>query len=254
VTVVTMLLVWGAAAAVGVVLGLLQLRTRPAVRQTWQWIRTHRDLGPAFATDALANRGAEQLVNIGVGILAGLSAVGALTAARTLYAPLTTIQTGVNTFLMPEVARRSRAGDSATVARLVALMSLAMGGFMFIMGLLLWLVPTAWGEVVFASTWGLARPVLIPMASFSAANAVSFGYWAGLKALGRGRTVLVIRAVGGAALVLAAGWGAVLGGAVGGAWGMTVATAGTAFWLAWAFHRAPLAGDGESTGSARTKK
>ncbi len=228
---------WGLSAGAAALLGIAQLGVLPDPRHAWSWVRRHTDLGPAFAADALANRGAEQLANIGVGLVASLSSVGALTASRTLFAPLTTVQSGLNAFLMPEVARRTRHPEAGPVGRLVTVASLGLGAGMFVVGILLWLVPVSWGELVLGDNWRLARTVLIPMATFSAVNAVSFGYWGALKALGRGRTVLLIRAIGGVGLVLGATLGAWRAGAPGAAWGMAVATTGTAAWMAGAFHR-----------------
>ncbi len=234
--VVSIILLWGASAVAGVLIGVRQCGTGPRLSAWRRWFADQRDLAPAFAADAVANRGTEQVSNMILSAISGLPALGALTAARTLFAPLTTVQTGVNAFLMPEVARRIRTAQTAGVNAVVASASAAMGAFMVVMGIALWLVPDAVGRWAFSDNWAPAHAVLAPMTVFSCANAISFGYWAGLKAKQRARRTLLIRSCGGIAQIAFVSGGARLGGVSAAIWGMAAAAVLTAGWLSWEFH------------------
>lgn len=228
---------WAATSLPGLLVGWLQTHVAPAVRGAVGWLREHRDLGPAFAADALANRGSEQLVNVAVAGLGSLGMLGAVTASRTLFAPLTTVQTGVNTWIIPELAARRRAGDLSGAGAQIARVAAALAGAMLATGALLALVPDPWGELLFADNWHTAMSVLLPMTVFSAVNAVSFAYWAALKALSEARGILMARTVGGVTGAAAAAVGAAAQGASSASWGMTLGALVTAVWLARDFTR-----------------
>ena len=169
-------------------------------------------------------------------MIAGLGAVGAITTSRTLFAPLTTVQTGVNAYLMPEVSRHVAANDLERLRATVHALAGALAGLMVLTGLALLAVPDSIGVAALGQNWYAGMDLVVPMTVFSALNAVGFGYWAAMKALARARHVLVIRAVGGVCGVAAAIVGA-FHGARGATWGMAGGALVTAVWLAWEFHR-----------------
>ena len=230
------LLAWGAASLAGALAAIRQLGVTLSGSEWRDWLRDHVDLGPAFAADAVSNRGAEQVSNVAVSLVAGLTALGSITACRTLFAPLTTIQTGVNAFLMPEVSRRAARHDVSRLRHMVDAISCGLGLIMILTGALLLLVPPEFGERIFAGNWGGAADLIVPMTAFSALNAVGFGYWAAMKALSRARRTLVVRTAGGLAGVVAATIGATRG-AAGATWGMSAGALVTACWLGWEFRR-----------------
>lgn len=236
VTIPSVLAAWAVASVVGAALGLRTLRVGVAWSGWRGWLKGHRDLGPAFAADAVANRGTEQLGNIAVGAIAGLSALGAITTCRTLFAPLTTVQTGVNAFLMPEVSRRVAANDLGRLRGMVHGAAWSLGAVMMLTGVALALVPDSVGVDLLGPNWQAAIAIVVPMTVFSALNAIGFGYWAAMKALARARRVLVVRTVGGLSGVVATTIGA-LHGAGGAVWGMSCGAMVTASWLCWDFHR-----------------
>ena len=59
VTIPSVLAAWALASAVGTIVALRTLQLRVVWRAWSRWLRQHRDLGPAFAADAVANRGTD---------------------------------------------------------------------------------------------------------------------------------------------------------------------------------------------------
>lgn len=231
VTISAVLVAWTAVSLVGIAMALFQTSLKPGVRGLRSWWRAHRDLGPRFALDAAANRGTEQLANVCIAGLGGLGMVGAITASRLLFAPLTTIQTGINTWLLPELARRNRVGERRGMGGFVARVAGALGLAMVVTGLALALVPERWGVALLSGNWTLAREVLLPMTVFSALNAIAFAYWAALKALAGARETLRVRTVGGLVGAGAAALGAARDASMA-TWGMALGALVTAAWLA----------------------
>ena len=216
---------WGVGAYAAGAAGLAQARLWPRLLSTWSWLRRHRDIIPAYVGDYAANRGTEQLTLIGVFAAAGAPAVGIVTAARTLFAPLTTIQTGLNGFALPEAARLHRTGGERQLRALVLSFAACMVVLMVAGGVALALVPTAWGEAVMSANWSAAIGVLWPMCVFSALNAAGFALWLGSKARQRAQAVFVVRLASGLVMVVAASLGARFADATGAVVGMSAAAA-----------------------------
>jgi len=213
---------WGAAGAIAAAVGLVTLRCRPRLRGLRGWWQEHRNLIGPYVGDYLANRGAEQLTLVAVAAAAGPAATGAVTAARTLFAPLTTVQSGINSFALPEASGRYQEGDSHGMRRLIWAFAVAMAVMIAVFGVCLAVLPDAWGRALFAGNWASARDVLWPMTLFSVVNAVGFALWIGGKAAQRGRGVLAARLVSGLVMLLGAAVGAGWYGATGAVIGMSV--------------------------------
>jgi len=218
----SLMLGWGLAAAVSAGVGMVTLRCLPRLRGLRAWWSESRDLAGPYVADYLANRGAEQLTLVAVAATAGPAAAGVVTAARTLFAPLTTVQAGVNSFALPEASRRYREGDSDGMRRLVWVFAAAMAVMMAVFGVCLAALPESWGRGLFAGNWGPAREVVWPMTMFSVLNAFGFALWVGGKAAQRGGGVLTARLVSGLVMLLGAGVGASWSGPVGAVTGMSL--------------------------------
>jgi len=216
-------LCWGAGAYAAGAMGLAQARLRPRLRSTWSWLRRHRDIIPAYVGDYAANRGTEQLSLVAIFATAGASAVGIVTAARTLFAPLTTIQTGLNGFALPEAARLHREGAERQVRALVWNFAACMVVLFVTGGVVLSIIPPAWGRTVLSENWSAAVGVLWPMCAFSAINAAGFALWLGGKARQRAQAVFVVRLISGVVMVVSASLGARLANATGAVVGMSAA-------------------------------
>lgn len=223
-----LLLVWAASAGVAALAGILGTGLTPAPRSTASWLRAHRDLTPAFAADYATNRGAEQGASVVTSAFAGLAALGAVTASRTLFAPATTIQTGLNSFLLPEIARLRSEGRVAGVRRIMWGLSAATAALMVLTGVAIALIPETAGQALLADNWSVAKSTLLEMTIFSVVNAIAFSAWLTMRGLGQAVAVLQLRTAFGVQLVLATALGAHWGGAPGAIWGMTIVTAGLA--------------------------
>lgn len=231
-TLVALILVWGAAASAAALMGNCQAQARPRPSAARQWFTNHRDIGPAFAGDALANRGSEQAAMAIISVAAGLAPLGALTAARSLFAPLTTVQSGINSFALPDAARLHHAGEIREIKRRSWQLGTLMAMAMIILGGLLSLVPSRWGVAILGQNWSSAVSLLPSMTAFSAVNAFSYGIWIGLKAVQAAKAVMYTRLAWGLIMVIGAGIGAYYGGASGATWAMAIAVSGQALFLA----------------------
>ena len=74
-------LVWGGAATVGAVIGPLQARVMPSLRDATQWLVRHRDLGPRYLAENTGGNAADTLRGYGVSYILGPAAVGYIQAA-----------------------------------------------------------------------------------------------------------------------------------------------------------------------------
>ena len=219
---VTLLTAWGVAAGCGFLAGLAQSDVRPAWRQSVGWLRETRDIGPALAADQLVTRGGEQLVLLLVAVTAGGAAAGVVTAGRTLFAPLTTLQSGVQAFSLPLLSRWSITGLRHRVEPFTwwscGAMAIAFAGFGFVLAV----APDAVGDALFGGNWNAAQSVVPAMTFFSVANAVSYALWLSLRAIGAARVTFIVRLAALPVTVGAAAIGASTSNANGGIIGMGV--------------------------------
>ncbi len=229
-------LVWGAAAAVAAAIGPLQARVMPRPGQLLAWLADHRDLGFRYLAENTANSGAGQLRLTGIGLLAGLAAVGYVQAAFTLMGPFLVIYMGLSLVTVPEAARVLRRS-----ARHLWLFSLGVGVTLMIMGLawgavLLVALPRGLGQLLLGGIWRPAYPLVLPLTISVGGACVSAGATAGLHALGAARRSLRAMLLASAVYLGGALLGAYLGGAIGSVRGIAVATwIGAAAWW-WQMH------------------
>jgi len=224
-TVANLILVWGAAASAAAIIGSIQTRSLPAPAKTWSWYRENRALGPAFAADYIVNRGAEQIAMVAIAGVAGLSALGSVATARAFFAPMTTVQSGLNSFAMPESARMYVSGRVRELRKFSLVYGLLMGSLMLGAGCALFLLPQQLGVALFHDNWAPARQVLIAMTAFSVLNAVALGLWTGLRGMQLAKSTLYGRTAAGVVTLLATVLGAAYGGADGATWGLTFGAA-----------------------------
>ena len=223
---------WGLAALGSALVGIFQAGLLPRPDQCLSWFRSHRDIGPAFAADYIANRGAEQLALLMIGTIGGLGTLGAITTARSLFAPITTVHSGLNSFAIPEAARLNKLRRDVELRRLSWGFGALMAVAMILGGLILTLVSPRAGADLFRGNWLAARHLLIPMTVFSAINALGYGLWIGLRAIQVARGTLYIRGAFGIASIVGAGLGAKGAGGSGALWALTAASGGMAIGMA----------------------
>ena len=180
---------WGGSATIAAVVGVFQTRIRPRPRMARSWWREHRDLGPRYLTEAAANTGASQAAWYGVGIVAGLSAVGAVRAALLMFGPLQILSTGIGLVAIPEGVRLMNRSLSdlelGAVAMSAGLAIVAIGW-----GGVLLLIPESFGVWLMGSTWDVVVPLLLPLAVTFAGLLAMTGPMMTLRAVANSRRSL----------------------------------------------------------------
>ena len=227
-----LMLAWGAAAAVAACVGPLQARVIPRPSLGWHWVSRHRDLGLRYLLENTANSGAGQLRTYGLGLIAGLAAIGYVQAASLLMGPFQVIFLGISLVTVPEAARILRHSPRhlrpycVLVGGGMAIMGLAWGGFLLIA------LPRGLGNLLLGEhLWRQAARLVVPSSLSIVGYCLIAGASAGLHALGaakRSLRAMIISSIMYLAFTLT---GAYLGGAVGTVRGAALATcSGAAVW------------------------
>jgi O-antigen/teichoic acid export membrane protein len=223
---------WGAAATVAAAAGPLQARVQPRLSGGWGWVWRHRDLGPRYFVEGIANSGQNQLRNYGIGLILGLAALGYVQAASTLMGPFMVIFFGMGLVLLPEAARILRRSP-----RLLPLFCAAAGGGLALLGLtwgviLLVALPRGLGQLMLGSLWRPTYPLVLPSTIAIIGGCIQAGAGVGLHALGAARRSVRAMIPSAALYVVCSLAGAVTGGAFGAMCGAAVAQwmAALLFW------------------------
>ena len=229
---------WGAAAAAGAAVGPLQARVIPKPSAALGWVSQHRDLGLRYLAENTSNSGAAQLRTYGVGLIAGLAAVGYVQAAYTLMGPFLVLFMGMSLVTVPEAARVLRRSP-----RHLPLFCVLLGAGLALAGLtwgimLLVALPKGLGVRVLGSIWRPAYPLILPATISVMGGCVSAAAGAGLHALAAARRSLRAMVLTSVAFLGCGLVGAATGGAVGTMRGAAVATwIGALLWW-WQLHLA----------------
>ncbi|MFD4387759.1 hypothetical protein [Streptomyces sp. NPDC058486] len=223
-------LAWGASAAVAAVYGWLQSGIRPRPGGARAWLREHRDLGSRYLVENVANSGASQLRAYGLGVIAGVGAVGVIRGAELLLGPFLAVLMGLSLVTVAEAARVLRRAPHRLGA-----FCLLLGGGQAVAALLwggaLLLVPDGAGAFVLGDVWGAASELIVPVTLGVAGAGLGTGAAAGLRALGAARRSLRSQLVASACYVTGGLGGAAAYGTAGSAWGVAAATlCGSAVW------------------------
>jgi O-antigen/teichoic acid export membrane protein len=173
---------WGAAGAVAAFVGLLRVGAIPGVRGTVAWIRRNLDLGGPFVAEFFAAGGSGYAGLWLLGLVSGLSAVGAVRAGQTIFGPINVLYLGIYVTLVPEGARHAsrdveRVRKSMTGASVI-LVAVAVAATAIALA-----VPASLGRVFFGDTWAKARGVLLPLGLALCGGGVMAGATSGIRAL-----------------------------------------------------------------------
>jgi O-antigen/teichoic acid export membrane protein len=260
VTVPSLVLAWGAAAAVCVLVALAQLGALPSVRGARSWLREHRDLWGYLLAEYVLGAGAFQGGVLVVGALAGgargLAIVGAFRAAQVVLGPLGVLAAAIQTFALPQLSRRTELSARArwqVATGIGAAMATVSGVYVVVVHLL----PSRVGHTLFRSSWDGAREVLLPIAVGAGAGWLCLGTATGIYALGLARRTFWIMCVEAPLVFTLMIAGSVLDGARGAAWGLCldqVLLVPVWFWVFARILRNPsstAAGSGRSTVTER---
>jgi O-antigen/teichoic acid export membrane protein len=178
--------VWGVAAGVAAVDGLVRAQTKPALRKALRWLWTHRDFTMFTVPEYAAVMGAFQIAILVVGVIGGIAAVGALRGAQVLLGPLNIVMFGLIAFAIPEVARRKDDARRHLILYAVGISAAFFLATVVWTGFLLAL-PDSTGRELLGDAWDGGREVLPAMAVSTLAIALSLGAALLLKGLGAAR-------------------------------------------------------------------
>lgn len=188
------------------------------------WLQETKVEGRRFIGEYVSGQGAGQAVLLLLSAISGPSAAGALRGALTLTGPLGALLPGVHAAFTPKAVQRSDAFDAAGVLRVCRRstavgVSLVIGWCLLIVILPAWVIDEALGES--SSSAMEVFPAVTLQFTFAA---LAIGGVIGLRVLSLSEASFRIRVVG-SVLTLGAGcFGAAIGGALGSACGVALAT------------------------------
>lgn len=221
--------VWAGTGAFAGVLGGFQAKVTPSIRSALTWLRNVSDLSFRFLAEFGANRGVSQLLLFAIAAIAGITAVGGLVGARTLFGPLNVLFLGFLSFGVPEAVLILRA-DSSRYMRFVRRSGLAMAGIALVWGIALLLLPSAM-DVALVDEWETVRAFVAPVTIMVATEGWRQAVLVGLRGLGAARHSLRSQLIAAPIIVVSTLTGAFAFGGLGAAYGIAVGfLAGTAIW------------------------
>jgi O-antigen/teichoic acid export membrane protein len=176
----TLVLAWGAAGACSAVLGVFQAGVVPQPVAARRWLRRHADLVPRFLGEFLVSTGVSQLSLWLVGVVSGLSTLGALRGAMVLIGPLRIFVTAAPAAAIPELVRRHR-GDPLALRRAALLIGTALATAVAAWGVVASVAPDSVGEAILGDIWGPAQRLVPYVAVAWAAYGFSAGAFIGLR-------------------------------------------------------------------------
>lgn len=228
----SLVLAWGGAAAVCVLVALIQLRAVPDPFVLPRWLREHRDLVGYLFGDYLLTTGAFNGGYLVVGAIVGDQAVGSIRAAQVLLGPLGIVAGAAMSFGQPELSRRTSSMARAGRRRIAVITAVVMGGLSLGYAGLLLLIPDAAGHLVFAGKWDDAQTVLLPLALAQAAAGSTLGPTMVIYALGQARKTFRLMLIEAPLVFALMIGGTILYGVPGAAWGQLIdQTAMIALWF-----------------------
>jgi O-antigen/teichoic acid export membrane protein len=216
------MLAWGAGASVAAAAGMVQTGVLPRPSRTLAWLREQGDLTSRYLVELVAFSASVQLYLYGIGVIAGLAAVGAIRAGQLLLGPLNVLNMGIGMMAVPEASRALQVSLRRLGLTTVVISGVLAAGVVA-WGLVVLLLPSRVGEQVLGPAWGPAREVLLPLVIMQALNSANTGAFVGLRALAAVRRSMRARLFASVSFISGALAGAVTGGVVGAAWGLAVA-------------------------------
>ena len=179
-TVGTLVLAWGVAGGCSAVLGVFQAGVVPHPAAVGRWLRRHADVAPRFLGEFLVSTGVSQLSLWLVGVVGGLSTLGALRGAMVLIGPLRIFVTAAPAAAIPELVRRHRA-DPLALRRAAFLIGVALATAVSAWGVVAAVAPDSVGVAVLGDIWGPAHRLVPYVALGWAAYGFAAGAFIGLR-------------------------------------------------------------------------
>lgn len=156
------------------------------------WVRSNIDLGGRYVLDFLAGTGVAQVASYALAGVVGITALGALRGAQTIFGPMNVLISGAYIAFVPEAQRMAkRSVTSLTKLCVVISLGLAFGSALFTAAFLV--LPDAQGRMLLGSSWKEATSVLLPVGLASMAGGVFAGASTGIRALEGAKELLRAR-------------------------------------------------------------
>jgi len=230
-------LAWGGAALLASLVGYRLMRVRPRLTRGPGWLREQASLTRYLVPEYVVLQSGAQLAILIVAAVASTAAAGSLRGANMLTVPATIMSTGLMTFAVPELVRRSARMTGRTWTLAVVLVSGTVLLTGVVWGSLFLLLPDGVGLWLLGDTWAGTKTVLVAIIVGQAGAALSVGPAAALYASEGAKVTIRLHVVYAVLLIVLSTAGALLWGALGTAWGMAAAFWLTAPWWFVAVHR-----------------
>jgi O-antigen/teichoic acid export membrane protein len=224
-TVFWFVLVWGAAANLAAVVGMLQARLLPRWDGAAQWLSKTRDLGIRYLVENTSTSSSNQIRLYAVGFIIGLTAVGYIQEGTLMMGPFFVIFMGISLVTVPEAARSLRK-STKHLWRYCVLVGIALTAAALAWGVVLEVaLPRGLGALLLhQGKWESAYSIVPWMVlSMMGATAVA-GATAGLRALGAAKRSMRVNLIATAAYILLGVVGAAVHGIHGSVEGTALAT------------------------------
>lgn len=219
------LLVFGATATLAGLVGAFQARVVPRPVRIGSWLRTHRALSFRYLLENVSQSMAAQIRSFVLGGVVSLAAVGYVRSSEILMGPFLVLLMGLSQVAVPEASRALAAGPSRLWAFSLRLGTVQAGAAVLWGAVLLTIFPLGPGQALLGGIWGptsqLIEPITLTVCAASFITAAN----AGLRALGQARRSLRAQLICACLYASFGTLGAVLAGALGTSWGVTVAQA-----------------------------
>jgi O-antigen/teichoic acid export membrane protein len=221
--VVQCLLAFGATASIAAVFGLFQARVLPRPGLAPGWLREHRQLSFRYLVENVTSSEVAQIRSVVLGGVAGLASVGYVRGAELLMGPFLVVLMGISQVAVPEASRVFRRSSGRLIR-----FCLTLGGIQAAAALawglaLLVVLPFGPGRLLLKDLWGPTSH-LIPAVTLNVVAACFLtALMAGLRAMGVSRRSLRTQLTNSVAYLIGGVLGAVLFGAQGACWGVTLA-------------------------------
>ena len=180
-------LAWGGSATVAALAGIAQASVVPQPWLTRSWWREHTDLGPRFIAEAMGRVIAGQIHLYGVGLVAGLTTVGALRAGQLLFGPVQVVSFGISMIGVPEASRAL----SISLSRLVRVAIAISGGLLVVAlswGIAVFILPDELGRLLLRGAWDPAHALAAPFFVYYGALTLTYGSGMAIRSLADCRT------------------------------------------------------------------
>lgn len=219
-------LTWGAGAMAGAAIGFLQTGLRPAGLRAsvdW-WVDRAWPLARWLASESLMFVIQVQVVIFALAFILGTNNLGGLRSVQAVFAPMTLLTQAIVFPGLPMLTKLSARSRRLALGWALQLSALAVG-LVLVYLLAVALFPHHLLGVIFGRDFDRFDNLIAPVAVQQLIFATNVGFFILLKAEGRGRALVLSRAVGAASTVVLAITLALASGLTAAAWGLTVAAA-----------------------------